>query len=565
MTSENPVNQTVPALEAFIRVTPPLPFILNEKFQGFVHEIGASGLRLVFSPATPILPMHLQMSPFHAHDLRGSDSEAAFHQLIVSREHGSLYRFDIASIQSTRNEPKASLLPTASDERIFYAQLAATGTSSRTLTDLLAVLRKNQHIQICQNEDVEASDRFTGFDQVSLLPRALPEFDWNEISIGCSFLGRRFAAPIFITGMTGGVDQGAEINRRLAVAAAAHGIPMGVGSQRIALENPEHARIFAVKNAAPNLFCIANIGAAQIMSDGALDDCRRAIDMIEADALAIHINVLQELVQVEGDRQFRGLIARIGRIAATLQRPVIVKEVGGGMDADTARELFAAGVSAVDVGGKGGTSWSHIEGLRSTSANVQSMSRVFRDWGIPTAYALSALRRAHPDRTITATGGIRDGLTVAKAVALGANMAGIGLPLFRAALESEEAPYHLLDAYIKQLKTAMMCSGAQTIDQLASRLVYGRPLESQFIPAPTVPRQDRNADQGSLLSDRQADQGSLLSDRQADQGSLLSDRQADQGSLASDRQADQGSLASDRHGAVRQNSPRERENLTHGL
>jgi isopentenyl-diphosphate delta-isomerase len=342
------------------------------------------------------------------------------------------------------------------------------------LVDLMGLVRKGQHIAICATMDVEASDRYTGFTDVYLRPKALPELAWSDLDTSGVFLGRKFPLPILITGMTGGLTQGAEINRRLARVAQHYGIPMGVGSQRVALENPDHAAIFTVKTFAPNLFLIGNVGIAQIRSHDAIEKCRRAVAMIEADALAIHVNVLQEVVQVEGDKDFRDIFTAISRVVRSLGVPVIVKEVGCGIDRETARRLMETGVAAIDCGGKGGTSWSLIEGARAKSPVTQQVGLTFRDWGIPTALSVATVHQALPTMPLIATGGIRDGLTVAKAVALGASMCGIGLPIFKAALESEEAPFTVIETFTQGLRTAMICSGARDLPALKTSLILKR-------------------------------------------------------------------------------------------
>ncbi len=328
-----------------------------------------------------------------------------------------------------------------------------------TALDLLHSLRKAQHIDLCASEEVEHSSKYTGFSEVQLPVVALPEKNWSDINVSTTFMGRTFGAPMLITGMTGGVAQGTLINERLARAASTFNIPMGVGSQRIALENPVHAKIFKLKTSFPNLFLIGNIGIGQIQSPDYLDLCRRAVDMIDADALAIHVNVLQELIQVEGDRDFRGIIDKIIHVQAQLGVPVLVKEVGAGMDVSTAIKLAEGGIKYFDVGGAGGTSWAHIEGLRSSNALIRRRGEIFRDWGIPTAKALVDLRKALPNTTLVATGGIRDGLIARKAIYLGANMVGLGLPLMRAAVASDEGPTEILNAIIEEYMIATMCSG----------------------------------------------------------------------------------------------------------
>jgi isopentenyl-diphosphate delta-isomerase len=260
---------------------------------------------------------------------------------------------------------------------------------------------------------------------------------------------------------------------------------MGVGSQRIALEKSEYASIFRVKPFAPKVFLIGNIGMAQLLNSDALDQCQRAVDMIEADALAIHFNLVQEFIQVEGDRRFKGLLNQLEHICQKLSVPVVAKEVGCGMDARSAQRLRELGISAIDIGGRGGTSWALIEGLRSPSPLVQGLGDTFRNWGIPTAYSLHHVHRAMPEFPVIATGGIRDGYMVAKAVALGARFAGIGLPLLRAALESEDGPVEVLQTYRKGLELAMLASGCQRLADLSSRIQLGRPLEEEFLQSLT--------------------------------------------------------------------------------
>ena len=346
------------------------------------------------------------------------------------------------------------------------------------LDALIASQRKVHHIEICETRDVEASDRDHGLAGWSFMPCALPELSWDEIDTTRQFLGREFAAPVLITGMTGGVERGRDINHNLARAAASRGIPMGVGSQRLALDDPRLARIFDVKKEVPDVFLIGNIGAAQLVGgrsfDEARDACLRAVEMIKADALAIHVNVLQEMIQIEGDRDFRGVTSRIAEIAAQFPVPVIVKEVGAGLDPRTALRLAHCGVAALDVGGRGGTSWGWIEGLRAGDPRTLELASSFRDWGLTTGTALVMARDAlGPARKVNlvATGGIRSGIDVAKAVALGADMAGIGLPLFKAALQGAPEVEAALDQVIKGLRTVMMCTGSRNLQGLSQTII----------------------------------------------------------------------------------------------
>ena len=353
------------------------------------------------------------------------------------------------------------------------------------LDALIGSQRKVHHIEICENRDVESSDRDQGLREYSFMPCALPELAWDDLDTKTKFLGREFEAPILITGMTGGVERGSHINHNLARAAAAAGIPMGVGSQRIALDDERFAGIFNVKKEVPGVFLIGNIGAAQLVGsrsrEKAREICLRAIDMISADAMAIHVNVLQEMIQTEGDRDFRGVLDCIAFIARDFPVPLMIKEVGAGMDPRTATRLasrLGTAVHAIDVGGRGGTSWGWIEGLRATDPMTFELAKGFRDWGLTTGMALTTARQAIPMETqcqLVATGGIRSGVDVAKVVALGATMAGVGLPLFRAALKDTNEVDAVLGNFIKGLKTVMICTGARQLSDLAGAVIKTGP------------------------------------------------------------------------------------------
>jgi isopentenyl-diphosphate delta-isomerase len=334
----------------------------------------------------------------------------------------------------------------------------------------LMTQRKSEHIAICQSQDVESSDKHNGFSHYTLQPRAFPEMSWEDVDTSQDFLEKTFKAPILITGMTGGVEQGAFINKNLALAADRCGIPMGVGSQRVALVDSKYASLFDIKTVAPSVFCIANIGAAQLNDAQAVEHCAKAVKMISADALAIHVNVLQELIQPEGDRNFRGVLAALETIRSKISVPMIVKEVGVGMDLHSAEKLLRIGIDAIDVGGRGGTSWAYIEGLRSQNPRVMAMAKVFRDFGVPTAESLAEIKTKYPKACIIATGGVRDGLTVAKAVGLGATMCGVGLPFFKAALESSDKVEESIRQMVDELKIAMMCTGSRKLSDIAHAL-----------------------------------------------------------------------------------------------
>ena len=305
----------------------------------------------------------------------------------------------------------------------------------------------------------------TGFDRYVFPHNALPEVDIDEIDLSTNFLGKQLKAPLLISSMTGGFKLARKVNRNLASAAQALGLAMGVGSQRVALEEESVAGSFKVRDLAPDILLLSNLGAVQLNYGYTVEQCRQAVAMIEADALILHLNVLQEAIQPEGNRNFKGLTQKIGEVCRQLGVPVIAKEVGNGISADVAVRLQQAGVRAVDVAGRGGTSWYKVEAKRSAKRG-QSAQVTFANWGIPTDEALVQVRRALPEFPIIASGGIRSGLDIAKAVALGANIAAIGQPLLEPALKSPEKVIEFLSGIIREIKIAMLCVGVTDLAAL---------------------------------------------------------------------------------------------------
>lgn len=325
--------------------------------------------------------------------------------------------------------------------------------------------RKADHVRINLEEPVESRLR-TGLERFRFLPLALPEIDLAEVSSATSFLGRALGSPLLISSMTGGAAGLGIINHRLAEAAQACRIAMGVGSQRAAIESADLADSFRIRDLAPDVPLLANLGAVQLNYGYGLDQCRRAVDMIEADALILHLNALQEAVQPGGDTRWSGLLARIGAVARALPVPLIVKEVGWGISADDARRLAEAGVAAIDVAGAGGTSWSEVEKHRAESERQRRVAGAFVGWGIPTAESLRAVAAAAPGLTLIASGGLRDGLDVAKSLALGAGLAGLAGPFLRAADRSTEAVIEEIEVLDETLRVAMFAIGARDLAAL---------------------------------------------------------------------------------------------------
>lgn len=333
--------------------------------------------------------------------------------------------------------------------------------------------RKAQHLHINVERDVAGKGVTSGFETYAFVPRALPEIDLDDVDLSTRFLGRTLAAPLLISCMTGGTPEAAIVNRRLAIVAARHGLAMGLGSGRALLESTESLPTFDVRPVAPDVLLLANLGAVQLNRGYGLDDCRRLVELLRADALVLHLNALQEALQPEGDTCFRGLLRKIGELCSAVDFPVLVKEVGWGIPDDDVRSLFDAGVAAVDVAGAGGTSWSEVERHRTTEAWRVRVAAEFASWGIPTAQCLVRARAAAPAATIVASGGVRSGLDAVKALALGADAVGIAGPFLRAAHESERAACDLARTYVETMRVACFSLGARTPAELraGSRLV----------------------------------------------------------------------------------------------
>ena len=325
--------------------------------------------------------------------------------------------------------------------------------------------RKADHIRINLEEDVR-SGLTTGLERFRFTHQALPELNLAKVDTRVTWFGKTLNAPLLISSMTGGTAAAQAINRTLATAAQAAGIAMGLGSQRAAIENPSLAPTFQVRDAAPDILLFANLGAVQFNYGYGLDQCRRAVDMIQADALVLHLNALQEAVQPEGDSDYSGLLAKIEAVCRALPVPVIAKEVGWGMSEQAARQLAAAGVAAIDVAGAGGTSWSQVEMHRARTETQKRVAAAFIDWGIPTADAIQNVRRAAPELRVIASGGLRDGIDLAKCLALGAELGGMAGPFLKAAAVSTEAVTETIGELARELRIAMFAAGAGSIAAL---------------------------------------------------------------------------------------------------
>jgi len=326
--------------------------------------------------------------------------------------------------------------------------------------------RKQEHLEIALNKGVEFKEVRSGLDDYQFIHQALPELDLDSVNVSTRLFGKTLSAPLVISSMVGGIDAATRINRNLAQAAQEMGVAMGVGSQRCAVDDPVTASTYAVRDVAPDILLFANLGAVQLNNGYGVRECHRAVEMIGADALVLHLNPLQEALQLGGNTNFAGLLGKIEQVCHSLPIPVIVKEVGWGISDIVAGKLASAGVAGIDVAGAGGTSWSEIEGCRAHTKVGANIDRSFASWGIPTAESIEMVKRSAPEVTLVASGGIRTGLDVAKAIALGADAASIGLPLLKAANISADAVATFLREIIEELRFSMFCIGARNLGQL---------------------------------------------------------------------------------------------------
>ena len=344
--------------------------------------------------------------------------------------------------------------------------VAATRSLELFVSEPSAILRrKDEHLDLALRQ--AAAVRPSPFDAFRLEPCALPELALDEIELATQFLGAPLRAPLLVSSMTGGPRRGEAINARLAEAAEALGIALAVGSQRVALEGAGAAGIDqALRRRAPNVLLLANLGGVQLAQRGGLDLARRAVEMIGADALIIHLNPLQEAVQSGGDTDWRGVRDAIAELSATLGKPVVAKEVGFGLSAPVAQKLVEAGVAALDVAGAGGTQWALIEAERAVDPRDHAVGRAFAGWGLTTPEALRDVRAACPGTPLVGSGGVRDGLDAAKAIRLGADVVGQAGGVLQAALDSTEAVVQHFEVFIRQLRVACFSAGARDLQAL---------------------------------------------------------------------------------------------------
>jgi isopentenyl-diphosphate Delta-isomerase len=329
--------------------------------------------------------------------------------------------------------------------------------------------RKADHIKINLEKDVRSA-LTTGLEDYHFVHEALPELDLEQVDTSLSLFGKHLSAPILISSMTGGTADAESINLRLAEAAQVMKIAMGVGSQRAAIENLDQAKTFQVRRAAPDILLFANLGAVQLNYGYGLEQCRLAVEMIGADALILHFNPLQEAVQDAGDTNFAGLAAKVEELCKKLEVPIIAKEVGWGISERTAKLLADCGVAAIDVAGAGGTSWSQVEMYRAPDEFTRELAATFVGWGIPTAESILNVKKAAPEMTVFASGGIKDGLDIAKCIALGATLGGMAGQFLKAAAISTKSAIQMMRLTKRQIEVTMFAAGVGTLDELQEKL-----------------------------------------------------------------------------------------------
>jgi isopentenyl-diphosphate Delta-isomerase len=325
--------------------------------------------------------------------------------------------------------------------------------------------RKYEHIRINLEEDVDSA-LTTGLEQYRLVHQALPEIALADVDLSQILFGKTQRVPVLVSSMTGGTEKAARINRTLATAAQEVGLAMGLGSQRAAINDPELAPSFQVRDVAPDILLFANLGAVQFNYGYGVDECRRAVEMIDADALILHLNPLQEALQPEGDSNFADLAVKIGETVRQIEVPVIIKEVGWGISKQTAKRLIELGVAAIDVAGAGGTSWSQVEMHRIEDPYRSQTAGAFVDWGIPTAESIMNVREIDESILLFASGGLRSGIDIAKCLALGANLGGMAGLFLKAAADSEETAVNTMKMIVDQIRIAMFASGVRDLSAL---------------------------------------------------------------------------------------------------
>lgn len=330
--------------------------------------------------------------------------------------------------------------------------------------------RKIDHLKIATSDKSQVGN--AGFGNYQFIHNALPEINFNKIDTSTIFLGKKVDLPLFISCMTGGIVEGKKLNKNLAKAAQKFNIAIGIGSQRVAIENPEFKELYGIRNFAPSVPIMANVGLVQLNYGFGVKDFQKCVEMIGANALVVHINPIQEIIQPEGNRNWRGLLTKLSKVVEKLSVPVIAKEVGFGLSEDVVRRLYKVGVRYFDTAGWGGTNWALVEGLRGKAD--RNLGELFSQWGIPTAESIkmcanfknSLSSKKRKEVVILGSGGVRNGIDIAKAMVLGSDMVGIASPFAKAAMKSALEVERLIERYVMELKTTMFGVGVSDVEQL---------------------------------------------------------------------------------------------------
>jgi isopentenyl-diphosphate delta-isomerase len=334
--------------------------------------------------------------------------------------------------------------------------------------------RKDDHIRICLEEKVQAQQITNGLEKYQFTHCCLPELDWQKIDLSTKFLGKKLGSPLLISSMTGGTNNAQIINHRLAKIAQQYQLAMGIGSGRVIIEKPEVASTFQLRSIAPDILLLANLGAVQLNYGYTWRECQQLVDILEADALILHLNPLQECIQSQGDTNFENLLEKIKLVCDKVTVPVIIKEVGNGISAQMAGKLMNIGVQAIDVAGAGGTSWAMVESERANNFLQRELGKTFANWGIPTADCVVNIAQQYPNVPLIASGGIRNGLEVAKLLALGADLVGLAFPFLRAATKSASALEELVELLKAEIQTTLFCTGNCDLTSLQKSQVLMR-------------------------------------------------------------------------------------------
>lgn len=333
--------------------------------------------------------------------------------------------------------------------------------------------RKDSHLHLCLTEPIDfSSENINGFSDLRFDHDALPELDRADVDTSIVLFGKKLAAPLIVGAMTGGTDRATEINRRLALAAEKTQVGFALGSQRKILESPNVQSSFEVRKLASNIpLLFGNLGAVQLNYGVGIIEVRRLIDIVQADAFFLHLNPLQEIIQPEGNINFSNLAKKIENVCREISIPILIKEVGAGISKTTAEKLSRLSIAGIEIAGLGGTSWAKIEGLRAVDSIQSELGKTFSRWGVPTAQSILICRQAFGNRVVIGSGGIRNGIEVAKALVLGADACAIALPFLKAAEQSTEAVVQAIQNVVEELKTVMFLTGSQNIAELHRRIL----------------------------------------------------------------------------------------------